>query len=168
VPEIRQALVARGLAIAERTVTNLLDRYDERLAVTPTDDRRRAGLLAGQGRVILAVGGLQPDVGHEVLWVLRDCLWGAVLLAEGLLSGRQQDLAKLIGRVKDGLRVPIAAVVSDGQQAIRKAVAKALPGVPHPLCHFHYPREAARPTHEADRPAQKGLRICSINGDCVK
>src|SRR5437764_6978470 len=29
VPEIRQALVARGLAIAERTVTNLLDRCAE-------------------------------------------------------------------------------------------------------------------------------------------
>jgi hypothetical protein len=23
--------------------------------------------------VILALDGLQPDVGHEVLWVLRDC-----------------------------------------------------------------------------------------------
>src|SRR5437763_13919623 len=58
VPEIRQALVARGLAIAERTVTNLLDRYDELLAVTLTDDRRLAGLLAEQGRVILAICGI--------------------------------------------------------------------------------------------------------------
>src|SRR5436305_3410281 len=114
VPEIHQHLTARGLAIAERTVTNLLDRYDELLAVTLTDARRLHGLLAGQGRVLLAIDGLQPDVGHEVLWVLRDCHSGAVLLAESLLSGRQQDLDKLIGRVKDGLRVPIAAVVSDG------------------------------------------------------
>ena len=33
------------------------------------------------GRVILALDGLQPDVGQEVLWVLRDCLSGEVLLA---------------------------------------------------------------------------------------
>src|SRR6516225_11090251 len=76
VPEIHQHLLARGLAIAERTVTNLLDRYDELLAVTLTDPGRLRGLLAGQGRVILAIDGLQPDVGHEVLWVLRDCLSG--------------------------------------------------------------------------------------------
>ncbi len=38
-----------------------------------------------QGQIILALDGLQPDVGHEVLWVLRDCLSGEVLLARSLL-----------------------------------------------------------------------------------
>src|SRR5215212_2589801 len=33
VPEIHAILTARGVAIAERSVTNLLDRYDELLAV---------------------------------------------------------------------------------------------------------------------------------------
>jgi hypothetical protein len=138
VPEIHQHLVARGLAIAERTVTNLLERYDELLAVTLTDAGRLHGLLAEQGRVILAIDGLQPGVGHEVLWVLRDCLSGTVLLARSLLSSRQQDLAELLSQVRDGLSVPITGVISDGQHSIRKAVAQALPGVPHQLCQFHY------------------------------
>jgi hypothetical protein len=158
VPEIHQALCRRGLAIAERTVTNLLDRYDELLAVTLTDDSRLRGLLAEQGQVILAIDGLQPDVGHEVLWVLRDCLSGEVLLAKSLLSGRRQDLADLIAQVRDGLKVPISGVISDGQHPIRKAVAQALPGVPHQLCQFHYLREAARPAYEADRHAKKELK----------
>ena len=158
VPEIHQTLRRRGLNISERTVTNLLDRYDELLAVTLTDNARLQGLLAEQGRVILAIDGLQPDVGHEVLWVVRDCLSGEVLLAQSLLSGRRQDLMELIGQVRDGLKVPIVAVVSDGQHSIRKAVAEALPGVPHQLCHFHYLREAARPAYEADRHAKKELK----------
>jgi hypothetical protein len=158
IPEIHQALRRRGLDIAQRTVTNLLDRYDELLAVTLTDDRRLRGLLAEQGRVILALDGLQPDVGHEVLWVLRDCLSGEVLLAQSLLSGRQQELAELIGQVRDGLPVPIVGVISDGQHSIRKAVAQALPGVPHQLCQFHYLREAARPAYEADRHAKEELK----------
>src|SRR3954452_8861340 len=158
VPEIHRHLVARGLAIAERTVSNLLERYDELLAVTLTDAGRLHGLLAEQGRVILAIDGLQPDVGHEVLWVLRDCLSGTVLLARSLLSSRQQDLAELLGQVREGLPVPITGVVSDGQHSIRKAVAQALPGVPHQLCHFHYLREAARPIYEADRHAKKELK----------
>jgi len=158
VPEIRAALVGRGLSVSERTVTNLLDRYDELLAVALTDDRRLKGLLAGQGRVILAIDGLQPDVGHEVLWVIRDCISGEVLLARSLLSARRQDLAGLLTRVRDACPVPVAGVVSDGQHSVRQAIARALPGVPHQLCQFHYLREAARPVYEADRHAKVELK----------
>lgn len=158
VPEIHQALLGRDVGVSERTVTNLLDRYDELLAVALSDDRRLKQLLAGQGRVLLAIDGLQPDVGHEVLWVLRDCLSGECLLAKSLLSARQDDLAQLLSQVRDAVGVPIAGVVSDGQHSIRKAIAKALPGVPHQLCQFHYLREAARPIYEADRHAKKELK----------
>jgi hypothetical protein len=158
-PEIAVRLIEeQGLQICERTVTNLLDRYDELLAVSLADDQRLRSLLSKQGRVILALDGLQPDVGHEVLWVLRDCLSGEVLLAQSLLSGREADLAELIRTIGSQLDVPIEGVVSDGQQSIRKAVKSALPGVPHQLCHFHYLREAARPIYEADRHAKKELK----------
>jgi hypothetical protein len=158
VPEIRAALVARGVDICERSVTNLLGRYDELLATALTDGGRLKGLLAGQGKAVLAIDGMQPDVGHEVLWVVRDCLSGEVLLARSLLSSRQKDLAALLEEARDAIGVPVAAVVSDGQHSIRKAVAKALPGVPHQLCHFHYLREAALPVFEADRNAKKELK----------
>jgi hypothetical protein len=158
VPEIHQALLGRDVGVSERTVTNLLDRYDELLAVALSDDRRLQRLLAGQGRVLLAIDGLQPDVGHEVLWVIRDCLSGEVLLARSLLSARQEDLAELLAQVRDAVGAPIVGVVSDGQHSVRRAVAQALPGVPHQLCHFHYLREAARPIYEADRHAKKELK----------
>lgn len=158
VPEIRTHLVGRNVAVSERTVTNLLDRYDELLAVSLTDDRRLKKVLAGQGRVILALDGLQPDVGHEVLWVIRDCLSGEILLAKSLLSARQQDLAALLTQVRDACPVVIAGLVSDGQHSIRKAVGKVFPGVPYQLCQFHYLREAGRPIYEADRHAKKELK----------
>ena len=93
VPEIHAALRERGVRIAERSVTNLLDRYDELLAAALTDSHRLRGLLAGQGRIILALDGLQPDVGHEVLWVLRDCVSGTVLLAIGHHAGSDRPFA---------------------------------------------------------------------------
>jgi len=110
------------------------------------------------GRVILAIDGLRPDVGHEVLWVIRDVLSGEVLLARSLLSSCQADLAKLLREVAGALPVPIAGVVSDGRTSIRKAVAEALEGVPHQLCHSHYLREAATPVYEADRHAEVQLK----------
>jgi len=146
VPEIHQALTRRGLVLAQRSVANLLDRYDELRALATCDAARLRPLLQKQGGLILALDGLQPDVGHEVLWVVRDCLSG------------EKDLADLLTEVVQALALPVWAVVSDGQHSIRKAVAQALPGVPHQLCHFHYLREAAKPIYEADRHAKKELK----------
>ncbi len=158
VPEIHAVLRRRGVAIAERSVTNLLDRYDELLATALTDSERLRGVLASQGRVVLALDGMQPDVGHEVLWVVRDCLSGEVLLARSLLSGAADDLAPLLGEVAAAVGVPVEGVISDGQTSIRRAVERALPGVPHQLCHFHFLREAALPVFEADRHAKVELK----------
>jgi len=157
-PEIHAELVRRGVPICARSVDNLLDRYDELLALSASDTRRLRRVTAEAGRVILAIDGLQPDVGHEVLWVIRDVLSGEVLLARSLLSSCQDDLAGLLGEVVGALDVPIAGVVSDGQTSIRNAVAVALKGVPHQLCHFHYLREAALPVYEADRHAKVLLK----------
>ena len=123
-----------------------------------TDNQRLRKVIGSQQRVILALDGLQPEVGHEVLWVIRDCLSGEILLARTMLSSRGQDLEALLREVKEALPVPIVGVVSDGQHSIRNAVAAALPGVPHGLCHFHYLREATRPLFEADRHAKKKLK----------
>ena len=63
-----------------------------------------------------------------------------------------------VSYVNNDLQVLIIGAVSDGQHLIRNAVARALPGVPHQLCHFHYLREAARPIYESDRHAKKELK----------
>ncbi len=158
VPEIHAHLTGRGVAIAERSVTNLLDRYDELLATRLMERRPLQRLLAQQGRVILALDGVQPDVGHEVLWVIRDCLSGLIVLARSLLSGRAQDLAGLLREAVAAVGVPVLGVISDGQTSIRQAVAQVLPEVPHQLCQFHFLREAAHPIFEADRHAKKELK----------
>jgi len=156
-PEIHQQLRHRGVAIAPRTVMHLLERYDELLTLSLTDTARLQRITQAQGRVILALDGLQPDVGHEVLWVLRDCLSGEVLLARSLLSATQPDLAALLRTVRQTVQVPIVGIVSDGQLSIRGAVAEVFSDVPHQLCHFHYLREAAKPIYDADRHAKKEL-----------
>jgi hypothetical protein len=147
-------LVRRGVPICARSVGNLLGRHDELLALSTSDTTRLRRIAAKAGRVALAIDGLRPDVGHEVLWVLRDVLSGEVLPARGLLSSAQDDLAEPIEEVKGALPVPIAGAVSDGRTPIRNAVKTALDGVPPRLCHSHCPREAATPIPEADRHAK--------------
>jgi hypothetical protein len=156
--EIHRELGERGVVLAERTVGHLIERYEELVALRLTDHHRLRERLTQEGGVVLALDGMQPDVGHEVLWVIRDCLTGEPLLARSLLSATEADLAALLREVKDALPVPILGVVSDGQHSIRRAVASALPGIPHQLRQFHYLREAAKPIYEADRHAKKELQ----------
>jgi hypothetical protein len=131
VPEIHQALCDRGVPIAERTVTHLLQHYEELVALHLGETARLRNRLKEQGQV---------------------------LLARSLLSACEAELADLLREVQQALEVPIRVVISDGQHSIRKAVQAVLPDVPHQLCHFHYLREAAKPVYEADRHAKKELK----------
>ncbi len=158
VPEIHAALQEQHVAIAPRTVTDLLERYEELVAVHLADHSRLKQRLTEQGHVILAIDGLQPQTQQDVLWVLRDCVSGEVLLARSLDSSREADLADLLRDVATALPVPIRAVVSDGQRTIRLAVRSVLPDIPHQLCHYHYLKEAAKPITEADRHAKTELK----------
>jgi len=157
-PEIQQILQERGLSVCERTVEHLMHRYEELVALHLSEKSRLKERLCSQGRVILAIDGLQPDVGHEVLWVIREVLSGEILLARTLLSSSQEDLAVLLREVKAALPIAVSGLVSDGQLSIRRAVASVFSEEPHQLCHFHYLREAAKPIYEADRHAKKELK----------
>lgn len=150
----------RGIHVCERTVEHALHRYEELVAVHLHQKERLQKLFERQGRVVLAFDGLQPDVGHEVLWVLREAISGEILIARALLSSSHQELAALLHEAKAFLpeNVEICGIVSDGQQAIRLAVATVFSQRAHQLCHFHYFREAAKPIYEADRHAKKELK----------
>jgi len=147
--------------VAQRSVTYLMQRYEELVTLRITDQERIKVQLQKQGHVILALDGLQPDVGHEVLWVVRDCLSEEILLARPLLSSTQGDLTALLKEVKELLKeleVPVKGIISDGEETIRSAVAFVFPDVPHQLCQFHYLKDATKPLYEADRHAKTQLK----------
>ncbi|MDQ2716959.1 MAG: ISNCY family transposase, partial [Chloroflexota bacterium] len=111
IPQIHAELHRLGVSLCQRTVTDQLYRYEELLALHLADSTRLRERLGQQKQIILALDGLQPDVGHEVLWVRRDCLSGEVLLARSLLGATEQDLVPLLKEVamtSQALQVPIA------------------------------------------------------------
>jgi hypothetical protein len=149
-PRLPQAISHRKLV--------LVHRYEELVTLHLTHQQRMKELLTSQGSVILSIDGLQPDVGHEVLWVIGDCLSGEILLARALLSSTQGDLTAVLREVKAMLPVPVRGIISDGQETIRSAVAFVFPDVPHQLGQFHSLRDAAEPIFEADRHAKTRLK----------
>ncbi len=164
IPEIHRALGARGVTIAERSVTAPLRRYEGLAALRLADHTQLRARLAPQEQGIRALAGLQPDVGHEGRWVLRDCLSGAVLLARRLLGRSEDDRVPLLRAVADALPVPIRGVISDGQQSIRNAVRRVLPDVPHQRCQFHSRREAAKAALRGRPPRHGALEEGGARG----
>src|SRR5258706_14258947 len=161
VPEMHQALLARGVNIALRSVTHLMHRYEELVALRIADQERIKARLQKQGQVILALDGLQPDVGHEVLWIVRDCLSEEILLARPLLSSTQGDLTALLQEVKQVLgpwKVRVKGIISDGEETIGSAVAFVFPNVAHQRCQFHSLKDATAPLYDADRHAKTELK----------
>ncbi len=63
---MHRILLARGVSITERSVTHLMQRYEELVTLRITDHERIKTRLQKQGHVMLTLDGLQPDVGHEV------------------------------------------------------------------------------------------------------
>ena len=160
VPEIHTLLSQQQVEISQRQVTHLIARYEELLASKLMHPDHWQAKLQQQGRVILSLDGLQPDVGHDVLWLIREVLSGEMLLARPLVTSSEDDLASLLREVKEALgeRLPVVGVISDGQRAIRLAIQQVFPGVPHQLCQFHSLREAARPLLDVDRHAKVQLK----------
>ena len=83
------------MVVAARTVDYLLARYEELVSVALEAPVRRAALRQ-QGRLSLALDGLQPDKGHEVLWVVREVLSGEILIARSLLVSGREELSGLL------------------------------------------------------------------------
>jgi hypothetical protein len=159
VPAIHAALRARDVPISERSVSNLLERYDA--LVAPRYPERLQALTRGLGRVVLSLSALEPEVGDQVLWVARDCLASEVLAAWSLPMHREGELVGNLQALVGALDVPVVGVVSDGQDPVVRAVSAALPEVPHQLRPSHGRFDAACPRTDTPREvrvAEPGAR----------
>lgn len=157
-PEIHRRLTQEdGVSISEKEVEVLADAF---LALVTTVARHDETLLAAlrqQGKLVLAMDGVQPEKGNETLYLLRDVLSGRILVAANLLSSATPEIEALIQEVLD-LGLPIVGVISDKQESIVQAIRQKLSGVPHQLCQYHYLKDLSQPFIQADRTFKKEVR----------
>jgi hypothetical protein len=115
----------------------------------------------GAEALILSIDGLQPEKGHETLYVVRELTGKRVWFAETLLSATAAEVQRLITRAKDwanALGKPVALWVSDKQDAFVTGIAAEFSGVPHRYCANHFLRDLAKPVLEADSHAKVQMR----------
>ena len=109
----------------------------------------------------LTIDGLQPEKGHETLYVVRELMRKRVWCAEPWLSSATPEVRRLIVVARqwaERLDKPVRGWMSDKQDAFVKAMAREFPGPPHHYCSNHCLRDLAQPVLEMDSRAKVKMR----------
>jgi hypothetical protein len=111
--------------------------------------------------IILTIDGLQPEKGHETLYVVRELTQKRVWFAEALISATNDQVQRLIALAKawaEFLGKTVVLWISDKQDAFVKGIAAEFPDVTHRYCDNHFLRDVAKPVLEADSHAKVQMR----------
>ena len=147
VPQIRDELFdSFGIQASADWVEAYLRRYQTMVAAREGDLTRLAADYADVKDVILTIDGLQPEKGHETLYVVRELRLKRVWFAEPLLSSSKQEVGRLLERaaaIAKSIGKPIRGWMSDKQDAFVTGIAEIFPDVAHRYCANHFLRDLA-------------------------
>ncbi len=162
VRQIREELRdSHGIILSDDAIEQHVKRYQTMVNARQRDPRHLLEEYRNVESLVFAVDGLQPEKGHETLYVVREYRKKRVWFAESMISSSQGELRRFLGQVHEWVRVlnkPIALWISDKQEALVKGIAAEFPGVPHRYCHDHFLRAVAKPVLEADSHAKVQMR----------
>ena len=162
VPQIRAELHDRfAILLSVDAIERYVGRYQLMLAARQQDPRAVASAYQRSRGLILTINGLQPEKGHETLYVVRELTQKRVWFAEALLSSTAAEVQRLLARARawvERLSLPVRCWISDKQDAFVTGIAAEFAGVPHRYCNNHFLRNLAKPVLEADSHAKVKMR----------
>lgn len=162
VPQIRGELSdSYRIALSDDAIEDYVRRYETMVAARHGDLEELRKAYASTNSLILSIDGIQPEKGHETLYVVRELRQKRVWFAEPLLSSTNQEVRRLLLRaqgIAEALERPVAGWVSDKQDAFVTGIASVFSGVPHAYCKNHFLRDLAKPLLEADSHAKVQMR----------
>jgi hypothetical protein len=150
-----------AIQLSDDAIDAYIRRYQVMLAARQQDAESLRRHYESAGEIILCIDGLQPEKGHETLYVVRELTRKRVWFAEPLLSATEDEVRRLIVKAKEwaeSLGTPVGLWVSDKQDAFVKGIAAEFPDVPHRYCDNHFLRDVAKPVLEADSHAKVRMR----------
>lgn len=156
-----ELLDAYGIKLSADSLSRYIRHYQIMLAARQEDPALLRRQYETTPEIILSIDGLQPEKGHETLYVVRELTQKRVWFAEPLLSATADEVRRLLAQAKEraaALHKPVALWLSDRQDAFVTGIAAEFPGVPHRYCDNHFLRDVAKPVLEADSHAKVQMR----------
>ena len=135
--------------------------YQTILAARQQAPERLAEVYRDIETLVLTIDGLQPEKGHDTLYVVRELMSKRVWFAEPLLSSATPEVQRLIVVARqwaERLAKPVRMWMSDKQEAFVQAIATEFPAIPHHYCQNHFLRDVAKPVLEMDSQAKVKMR----------
>jgi len=162
VPQLRAELKdTHQIRLSDDAIEHYIGLYQTILTSRPQDPAQLAEAYRNIPSLVLTIDGLQPEKGHETLYVVRELMRKRVWFAEPLLSSATPEVRRLIVVARqwaERLDKPVRGWMSDKQDAFVKAIASEFPGTPHRYCHNHFLRDVAQPVLEMDSRAKVKMR----------
>jgi hypothetical protein len=162
IPQICQELIdSYAIKLTQPCIGLYVQRYQTMLAARQQDFEAMRRQYEGVDDIILTIDGLQPEKGHETLYVVRELTQKRVWFAEALLAATTAEVQRLITQAKqwaERLGKRVILWISDKQDAFVKGIAAEFPEVPHRYCDNHFLRDVAKPVLEADSHAKVQMR----------
>lgn len=152
---------AYRIQISADSVARYIRQYQLMLAARQEDPDSLRRQYAGVAEIVLSIDGLQPEKGHETLYVVRELTQKRVWFGEPLLSATADEVRRLIAKAKAwalALGKPVALWLSDRQDAFVTGIAAEFPDKPHRYCTNHFLRDVAKPVLAADSHAKVQMR----------
>src|SRR5499426_4475041 len=149
------------IRLSADAIETYIHRYQQMLAARHQAPDQLAIAYADVEAVMLAIDGLQPEKGHETLYVVRELECKRVWFAEALLSSATAEVQLLLAQARrwaEGLGKPVRLWMSEKQDAFVRGIAAEFPGVPHRYGANHFLRDVAKPVLEADSHAKVPMR----------
>jgi hypothetical protein len=149
------------IKLSEDAIEEYIRRYQAMLAARQQDPESLRRHYESATEIILCIDGIQPEKGHETLYVVRELTRKRVWYGEPLLSATEGEIRRLIRKANEWtgfLGVSVGLWMSDKQDAFVKGIAAEFPDVPHRYCDNHFLRDLAKPILEADSHAKVQMR----------
>lgn len=162
VPQMRAELQdSYRIAVSEDALEDAIARYQAIVAAREQDPERLAEAYRDVDEVVLSIDGLQPEKGHETLYVVRELTQKRTWFGEPLVSSSAAEVRRLIALARqwtERLGKRVRLWMSDKQEAFVSGIAAEFPDVPHRYCQNHFLRDVAQEVLEADSHAKVRMR----------
>jgi hypothetical protein len=150
-----------AIKLSDDAIAKYIRRYQAMLAARQQDADALHREYETVDEIVLSIDGLQPEKGHETLYVVRELTRKRVWFAEALISATNDQVRRLIAQAKawaESLNKTIGLWISDKQDAFVTGIAAEFPGVPHRYCDNHFLRDLAKPVLERDSHSKVQMR----------
>ena len=115
-----------AIKLSDDAIAKYIRRYQVMLAARQQDPQALRRQYESVDEIVLSIDGLQPEKGHETLYVVRELTQKRVWFAKPLISATADEVQRLIAQAKEwatSLNKTVSLWISDKQDAFVTGIA---------------------------------------------